>query len=80
MISLPRSLSIVAVRPTTLHLSTGYVCGERSGPVAEGELDVGQRFANGHESSKAEAERLVRAAQQQGGISAVARPSIVVGR
>src|SRR5262249_23742326 len=29
---------------------------------------------------KAEAERLVRAAQEQGGISAVARPSIVVGR
>jgi 2-alkyl-3-oxoalkanoate reductase len=44
------------------------------------ELDVGQRFANGYEFSKAEAERLVRAAQQQGGISAVARPSIVVGR
>jgi hypothetical protein len=63
-----------------LHLSTAYVCGERSGRVAEGELDVGQRFANGYESSKAEAERLVRAAQQQGGISAVARPSIVVGR
>ena len=63
-----------------LHLSTAYVCGERSGPVAEGELDVGQRFANGYESSKAEAERLVRAAQQQGGISVVARPSIVVGR
>ena len=63
-----------------LHLSTAYVCGKRSGPVAEGELDVGQRFANGYESSKAEAERLVRAAQHQGGISAVARPSIVVGR
>jgi nucleoside-diphosphate-sugar epimerase len=63
-----------------LHLSTAYVCGERSGPVAEGELDVGQRFANGYESSKAEAERLVHAAQQQGGIIAVARPSIVVGR
>jgi 2-alkyl-3-oxoalkanoate reductase len=63
-----------------LHLSTAYVCGERSGPVVEGELDVRQRFANGYESSKAEAERLVRAAQQQGGISAVARPSIVVGR
>ena len=62
-----------------LHLSTAYVCGERSGPVAEGELDVGQCFANGYESSKAEAERLVRAAQQHGGISAVARPSIVVG-
>jgi len=63
-----------------LHLSTAYVCGERSGPVSEGELDVGQRFANRYESSKAEAERLVRAAQQQGRISAVARPSIVVGR
>jgi nucleoside-diphosphate-sugar epimerase len=63
-----------------LHLSTAYVCGERSGPITEGELDIGQRFANGYESSKAEAERLVRAAQQQGGISAVARPSIVVGR
>ena len=63
-----------------LHLSTAYVCGERSGPVEEGELDVGQRYANGYESSKAEAERLVRAAQQHGGISAVARPSIVVGR
>src|ERR1700739_1901309 len=63
-----------------LHLSTAYVCGKRSGPVAEGELDVGQRFANGYESSKAEAERLVRAAQQQGGITAVARPSSVVGR
>jgi nucleoside-diphosphate-sugar epimerase len=24
-----------------LHLSTAYVCGERSGPVGEGELDVG---------------------------------------
>src|SRR5262249_52952387 len=57
-----------------------YVCGERSGPVAEGELDVGQHFANGYESSKAEAEHLVRTAQRQGGISAVARPSIVVGR
>ena len=42
-----------------LHLSTAYVCGERSGAVAEGELDIGQRFANGYESSKAEAERLV---------------------
>jgi nucleoside-diphosphate-sugar epimerase len=35
-----------------LYLSTAYVCGERSGPVAEGELDVGQRFANGYESAR----------------------------
>ena len=47
-----------------LGLSMAYVCGKRSGPVAEGELDVRQPFANGYESSKAEAERLVRAAQQ----------------
>jgi nucleoside-diphosphate-sugar epimerase len=63
-----------------LHLSTAYVCGERSGPVTEDELDVGQRFANGYEASKAEAERLIRAAQERGAIAAVARPSIVVGR
>src|ERR1700739_896234 len=63
-----------------LHLSTAYVCGKRSGPVAEGELDVGQRFANGYESRKAEAGGLVRAAKQQGRIRAEARPSIVVGR
>lgn len=63
-----------------LHLSTAYVCGERSGAVTEAELDLGQRFANGYEASKAEAERLIRTAQERGGIAAVARPSIVVGR
>jgi thioester reductase-like protein len=71
-----------AARPRpadVLHVSTAYVCGERSGPILEGELDVGQRFANGYESSKAQAERLVRAAAPALGRVAIARPSIVVG-
>ena len=62
-----------------LHVSTAYVCGERSGPIGEDELDVGQRFANGYERSKAEGERLVRAAAPHLGRTAIARPSIVVG-
>lgn len=62
-----------------LHVSTAYVCGERSGEIAEHELDVGQDFANGYESSKACAERLVEAARGRGVPVAVARPSIVVG-
>lgn len=59
-----------------LHVSTAYVCGVRDGPVLETELDLGQRFANGYEASKAEAERLLRAS---GHPVAVARPGIVVG-
>ena len=62
-----------------LHVSTAYVCGERSGAIAEDELDVGQDFANGYESSKAQAEHLVEAARERGVAVAVARPSIVVG-
>ena len=62
-----------------LHVSTAYVCGARSGAIAEAELDVGQDFANGYESSKARAEQLVEAARERGVPVAVARPSIVVG-
>ena len=62
-----------------LHVSTAYVCGLRSGPVREDELDAGQEFANGYEISKAAGERLVAAARAQGRQIAVARPSIVVG-
>lgn len=59
-----------------LHVSTAYVCGERDGPVPEAAL-TGQRFANGYEASKAEAEALVRASGRR---FAIARPSIVLGR
>ncbi len=63
-----------------LHVSTAYVCGERSGAVLESELDCGQAFANGYEASKAAAERLVREAMRAGLRAAIARPSIIVGR
>ena len=67
-------------RPTPLlHVSTAYVCGERSGPIGENELDVGQVFANGYESSKVEAEQLMLQAGRRGVPVAIARPSIVVG-
>lgn len=59
-----------------VHLSTAYVSGERSGHIAEEELDAGQPFANSYEASKATAENLVR---RSGLRAAVARPSIIVG-
>jgi 2-alkyl-3-oxoalkanoate reductase len=62
--------------PGLVHLSTAYVSGERSGYVAEEELDAGQRFANSYEASKATAEKLVRASGLR---AAIARPSIIVG-
>lgn len=61
-----------------VHVSTAYVCGHRSGPVAETELSA-EGFANGYEASKAEAERLCRAAIARGQPVVVARPSILVG-
>ena len=59
------------------HVSTAYVCGLRTGTVAEDDLDVGQAFGNDYETSKCEAEKMVREA---GFASAtVYRPSIIVG-
>jgi nucleoside-diphosphate-sugar epimerase len=62
--------------PGLVHLSTAYVSGERSGPIVEEELDVGQTFANDYEASKASAEKLVHVSRLR---AAIARPSIVVG-
>ena len=62
--------------PGLVHVSTAYVCGERSGPIAEDDLHAGRVFANEYEATKAEAETLVRASGLR---VAVARPSIVVG-
>jgi len=62
-----------------VHVSTAYVCGERSGVITETELDVGQRMGNAYESSKLRAETLVRKAAADGLPVAVVRPSIVVG-
>lgn len=59
------------------HVSTAYVCGLRSGVVHEDDLDVGQAFGNDYETSKCEAEKMVRAADFAS--ATVYRPSIIVG-
>jgi len=59
-------------------VSTAYVCGLRTDVVAEADLDVGQEFGNDYERSKAEAERMVRAAPHLDSVT-VYRPSIIVG-
>lgn len=59
-----------------LHVSTAYVCGDRSGPIGEDDPLPAAGFTNGYEASKAEAEALVRAS---GVPFVIARPSIVVG-
>jgi len=65
------------------HVSTAYVCGLRSGFVAEPDLDVGQSFGNDYERSKVEAEQLVHAAASAAGgfldTATIYRPSIIVG-
>ena len=69
-----------AIGARLLHVSTAYVCGQRSGVVLESELDCGQGFANGYEASKLRAEQVVGRAVAEGLDASVARPSIVVGR
>jgi nucleoside-diphosphate-sugar epimerase len=59
-----------------LHVSTAYVCGTRSGVIAESGCPPETRFANGYERSKAEAERLIQRSDRPW---LIARPSIVVG-
>ncbi|MBI4390288.1 MAG: SDR family oxidoreductase [candidate division NC10 bacterium] len=62
------------------HLSTAYVCGNRSGIVLEREGDVGQCFQNPYERVKLRAEEAVRRAGAALGVDVrVLRPSIVVG-
>ncbi len=59
-----------------LHVSTAYVCGDRSGAIGEDDPLPTSGFTNGYEASKAEAEALVRTS---GVPFVIARPSIVVG-
>ena len=58
------------------YISTAYVAGEHVGCFSEDDLDVGQRFRNGYEQSKFEAEQLVTSARLP---VTVLRPSIIVG-
>jgi 2-alkyl-3-oxoalkanoate reductase len=62
------------------HVSTAFVCGERSGTVRETDADPAPRFHNVYERVKLEAEHAVRAAGRRLGVDVrVLRPSIVVG-
>lgn len=60
------------------HVSTAYVCGLRTGTVAEDDLECGQDFGNDYERSKVEAEAMVRAADGPSSRT-IYRPSIIVG-
>ena len=62
------------------HVSTAFVCGERSGAIYEEEGDVGQTFHNPYEGIKLESEQQVAQACRSLGVECkIFRPSIVVG-
>jgi dephospho-CoA kinase len=61
-----------------VHWSTTTVSGNRAGTVYEEDLEAGQKFHNGYERTKYEAERLVRMAMRQLPVTVV-RPAIIVG-
>jgi thioester reductase-like protein len=65
-------------RATLVYYSTCYVAGKRTGTVLEDELEMGQGFKNHYESTKHDAEIVVRAAMDKVP-TIVIRPSIVVG-
>lgn len=61
------------------YVSTCYVSGAYDGEFTEDMLEEGQEFQNHYESTKYEAERLVRAAMADGLPATIYRPGIVVG-
>lgn len=61
------------------YVSTCYVSGEYAGEFGEDDLDEGQRFRNHYESTKYDAELLVRKAMAEGVPATIYRPGIVVG-
>jgi dephospho-CoA kinase len=61
-----------------VHWSTTNVSGTRGGTFYEEDLEAAQKFHNGYERTKFEAERLVRNAMRQMPVTVV-RPSIIVG-
>jgi dephospho-CoA kinase len=61
-----------------VHWSTAMVSGDRKGTFYEEDLEAGQKFHNGYERTKYDAEKLVRAAMRQLPIT-VLRPAIIVG-
>ena len=61
------------------YVSTCYVSGRHQGEFTEDALDEGQTFLNHYESTKFEAEMLVRTAMANGLPATIYRPGIVVG-
>ena len=61
------------------YVSTCYVSGDYNGEFPEDDLDLGQGFLNHYESTKFEAEVLVRRAIKAGLPATIYRPGIVVG-
>jgi thioester reductase-like protein len=61
------------------YVSTCYVSGRFDGRFGEDDLDVDQEFRNHYESTKYEAEMLVRKAMASGLPATIYRPGIVVG-
>ncbi|MEI6621142.1 MAG: SDR family oxidoreductase [Actinomycetes bacterium] len=61
------------------YVSTCYVSGRYDGEFTEDELNAGQTFLNHYESTKFEAELLVREAMEGGLPATIYRPGIVVG-
>ena len=61
------------------YVSTLFVSGRYDGTFSETDLNVGQRFNNHYESTKHQAELIVRAAMDAGLPATVYRPAIVVG-
>ncbi|MDF2976321.1 MAG: 3-beta hydroxysteroid dehydrogenase [Actinomycetospora sp.] len=61
------------------YVSTCYVSGRYPGIFSEGDLELGQTFANHYEHTKHEAERIVVKARDAGVPVTIYRPSVVVG-
>ncbi len=62
------------------HVSTAYVCGQRTGTIAEHDLVHDAGYNNTYEQSKNDAEKLVGAAFERGETrGAIFRPGIIVG-
>jgi thioester reductase-like protein len=60
------------------HVSTAYVCGQRSGLILESDVDVGQTPSNDYEKSKLQSELMVRSADYLDSVT-VHRPAIIIG-
>jgi thioester reductase-like protein len=59
------------------HVSTAYVCGQRTGTILESERNLGQRLNNAYEISKLEAEEAVVSSRDV--VATIYRPGVIVG-